>query len=586
MSKPTSCFAVLLVSDFSLQALLRLRPDLTGKPVALLDGDRRRAVITALTPASRTAGVVTGLTAPQALSRCPDLHLEQTHANADDEASASLLAAASRLSPLVEDTALGIATADVTSLPATQREPRLQAALDQLTVLGLTATAGLATTPLLALYAARAAAEAAAKCQVGGAKIQVSNSKYQEAEEQPLLAAEPPGSGRRQSETQSLRDAVHFSRPDPFPRPNNKNSAESGTGSSPPLAENRKSKVVNRNCPILAITDAHEFLSPLPLSAADPEPDHIDILQLWGITTLGQLTALTKADVAQRLGPGGLALWERAAGQSTRPIQPLPPPQSFAAEMELEHLIESLEPLMFLLRRFIDRLCLDLQGVALAAAEIDLCLKLDDDGTHQRSIRLPEPTASPDLLFRTLQSHLETVFTDSAIVAVRLELFPTRPLHRQQGLFDTGLRDPHGFAETLARAAALLGSDQLGTPQLADTHRPDSATLVPPSTGENISTAPTPALPALGIPLRRFRPPRPVRIELQSTSPIPAYLWSETLRGEIQHHHGPWRANGDWWQSDQAWAREEWDIALGPPHPGLYRLSQTTTGWYLEGEYD
>lgn len=550
---------------------------MTGKPVALLDGDRRRAVITALTPASRTAGVVTGLTAPQALSRCPDLHLEQSHANADDEASASLLAAASRLSPLVEDTALGIATADVTSLPAAQRKPRLQAALDQLTVLGLTATAGLAHAPLLALYAARAATRgpskfqvSSSKDQVAGAKDQVTGIKYQETDE-------ATGSGRRQSEMQ--RSGIHFSRPDPFPRPNDKNSAESGTGSSPPLAE-------NPNSPIVAITDAHEFLSPLPLSAADPEPDHIDILRLWGITTLGQLTALTKADVAQRLGPGGLALWERAAGQSTRPIQPLPPPQSFAAEMELEHLIESLEPLMFLLRRFIDRLCLDLQGVALAAAEIDLCLKLDDDATHQRSIRLPEPTASPDLLFRTLQSHLETVSTDSAIVAVRLELFPTRPLHRQQGLFDTGLRDPHGFAETLARAAALLGSDQIGTPQLADTHRPDSTTLVPPSTGENISTAPTPALPALGTPLRRFRPPRPVRIELQSTSPIPAYLWSETLRGEIQHHHGPWRANGEWWQSDQAWAREEWDIALGPPHPGLYRISQTATGWYLEGEYD
>ena len=561
MPKPISSFAVLLVSDFSLQALLRLRPNLAHKPVALLDGDRRRATIIALTDPARAAGVVTGLTAPQALSRCPELLLEQPQPNADDEASASLLAAASRLSPLVEDTALGITTADVTSLPAAQREPRLQTALDQLTTLGLTATAGLANTPLLALYAARAAA-------IGSSNYPVSSSKYQEPDE-------TPGSASLKSATQSLRNEVHFFRPDPLTRPS--------AGSS---GASQKSEIVIRNSKIQVITDAHEFLSPLHLSAADPEPEHIDILRLWGITTLGQLTALTKADVAQRLGPSGLALWERAAGQSIRPIQPLPPPQSFAVEMELEHLIESLEPLMFLLRRFIDRLCLDLQGVALAAAEIDLCLKLDDDGTHQRSIRLPEPTASPDLLFRTLQSHLETVSTDAAIIAVRLELFPTRPLHRQQGLFDTGLRDPHGFAETLARAAALLGSDQIGTPQLTDTHRPDSATLVPPHTGENIATAPTPVLPALGVPLRRFRPPQPVRIELQSTAPTPAYLWSETIKGEVQHYHGPWRANSEWWQSDQAWAREEWDIALGPPHHGLYRLSQTSTGWYLEGEYD
>jgi len=512
MPNPTYSFAVILVSDFSLQALLRLRPDLTTKPVGLLDGDHRRAVITALTPRAHAAGVVPGLTVPQALSRCSDLLLEQIQPSADDEASASLLAAASTLSPLVEDTALGIATADVTSLPTAERQPRLQAALTRLATLGLTATAGLAPTPLLALYAARNLAH-------------------------------------------SLTSSPCF----------------------PPTAPASK---------IQTVSNARAFLAPLPLSAADPDPAHVAILRLWGISTLGQLTALAKADVAQRLGPGGLALWERAAGESTRPIQPLPPPRSFAAEMELEHVIESLEPLLFLLRRFVDRLCLDLQSVALAAAELDLCLRLDDDKFHQRSIRLPEPTASPDILFNTLQSHLETVQTDAAIVAIRLELFPTRPLHRQQGLFDSGLRDPHGFAETLARAAALLGSDRVGTPQLVDSHRPDSATLVVPSTGEAIPPIATSALPALGIPLRRYRPPLPARVELSPHSRAPAYVWSDRVSGEVQAHHGPWRASGDWWQPNQTWAREEWDIALAPPKSGLYRLTETPTGWYLDGEYD
>ncbi len=341
-----------------------------------------------------------------------------------------------------------------------------------------------------------------------------------------------------------------------------------------------------RNSRLLVVTNARAFLAPLPLAAADPDPAHVEILRLWGISTLGQLTALAKADVAQRLGPGGLALWERAAGESIRPLQPLPPPRSFAAELELEHLIESLEPLLFLLRRFVDRLCLDLQGVALAAAELDLSLRLEDDTHHQRSIRLPQPTASPDLLFRTLQSHLETVTTDTPIVAIRLEFFPTRPLHRQQDLFDTGLRDPHGFAETLARVAALLGSDQVGTPRPSPTYRPDSVLLAAPATGETLAPLPPAPLPACGIPLRRFRPPWPAQVELRPGSRIPIFLHTDHVRGEITDHHGPWRANGDWWQSDQAWAREEWDIALGSPPTGLYRLSHTPTGWYLDGEYD
>jgi protein ImuB len=549
------CFAVLLVSDFSLQALLRTRPELATQPVALLDGDRRRALIHALTPPAQAAGVTPGLTAPQALSRCPALLVQQVNTGADDEASAALLAAATTLSPLVEDTAPGVTTIDVTALPPAQRQPRLEAALSRLATLGLTATAGIAPTPLLALYAARVASS-------GTSKFQVTSSKYQEAEEQPLFAAEQPP------------------QPTGIAKEKEKDKEERERGPSP------NSSTVSGTSSILVVTDARAFLAPLPLAAADPKPEHTEILRMWGITTLGQLTALAKADVAQRLGLGGLALWERAAGEATRPIQPLPPPRSFAAEMELEHAIESLEPLLFLLRRFVDRLCLDLQGVALAAAELDLSLRLDDETTYQRSIRLPEPTASPDHLFGPLQSHLATVTTDTAIVAIRLELFPTRPLHRQQGLFDAGLRDPHGFAETLARAAALLGSDQIGTPQLTDSHRPDAVSLAPPATSEALEP-PTPApLPALGVPLRRFRPPVPAQVELRPHSRVPVFVRTDHLQGAIKAHHGPWRANGEWWQSDQAWTREEWDVALGPPTHGLYRLSHTPSGWYLDGEYD
>jgi len=541
VKKSSSSFAVLLVSDFSLQALLRTQSENDNAPIAILDGDRRRAVIIARNDAARESGVVPGLTASQALSRCPELKLNQPHAAAENEASAALLAAAALLSPLVEDTASGIATADVTALPPAQREPRLARAIEQLAQLGLTATAGIAPTPLLALYAARAALKS-----------------------QPL------------NPNHSAGDVGHKARPTDTAPPT---SCRSG------FTPDREPRPA-----ILSVSNAHAFLAPLPLEAAEPEPGQIDILRLWGINTLGELTALPKADVAQRLGPSGLALWERAAGEATRPIRSLPPPRHFAAEMEFEHLIESLEPLLFLIRRFLDRLCLELQGVGLAATEINLSLQLDDDTTHQRTIRLPEPTADPELLFRTLQSHLETVQTDAPVSALRIELAPSRPRHRQHGLFDTSLRDPHGFAETLARVAALLGSDHVGTPQLADTHQPDILKLIPPA--DPLPEAPTenlpPALTKTGLTLRRFRPPVTARVELSPGQRAPTYVWTDQRRitGTIVQVLGPWRANGDWWQADQAWAQEEWDIALAPPTRGLYRLIHTPAGWYLEGEYD
>ncbi len=497
----SSAFAVLHLADFPLQALLRTAPDLAARPVALLDGERKRALVLARNPAAAAHAVDPGLTAPAALSRCADLRLLQRHPTAEAEATAALLAAAATLAPLYEDTAPGVVTADLTALPAPQRLPRIQSAVTQLATLGLTATAALAPTPLLARY-----------------------------------------------------------------------------GASLPSIENPKSRIQN-------IENPSGFLSPLPLAVAEPTPEHATILGLWGVHTLGDLTALPKSEVAQRLGPGGLALWERAAGRTTRPLRPVPPPAAFSAALELEFAIETLEPLLFLLRRFTDRLALQLSTAGLAAAALTLTLTLDNDATHSRTIRLPEPTASADLLHRTLHSHLETVQTDSPVVAARLDLDPTRPLHRQHGLFDSSLRDPHGFAETLARAAALLGSDHIGTPHLADTHRPDSATLAAPAVA--VEPAPPPAaLPPLGLPLRRFRPPLPARVELAPLTRTPAYVTSTEISGPVTALHGSWRTSGDWWQPDHAWAREDWDIALGPPASGLYRLTETPTGWYLEGEYD
>jgi protein ImuB len=249
--------------------------------------------------------------------------------------------------------------------------------------------------------------------------------------------------------------------------------------------------------------------------------------------------------------------------------------------MEFEDAIETLEPLLFILRRFLDRLSLELITSQHVASEIALSLRLEDETSHARSFRLPEPTADPEILFHALHTHLESLQTAASITALDLRLVPTRPLVRQQGLFETGLRDPHGFAETLARISALVGSDRLGTPQLEDTHRPDTFKLVPPA-----AVIPPLALPSvhphLSTPLRRFRPPLPARLEF--TGDRPTFLWTERMQGEISFRSAAWPSSGDWWQNDRAWSRLEWDIALAGG--GLYRLLCVGGAWFIEGEYD
>ena len=335
--------------------------------------------------------------------------------------------------------------------------------------------------------------------------------------------------------------------------------------------------------PLFLIGDERSFLAPLPLKAAEPPGELGAILAGWGLRTLGDLTALSKAAVAQRLGPAGLALWERAAGEATRPLRLVTPPPRFSAALACEYELETLEPLLFVLRRFVDRLVLELNTASLAAAELVLALSLADETTHTRTLRLPEPSTQAETLFRTLHTYLETVRTEAAVIGVRLDITPTRAAARQHGLFDRALRDPYRFAETLARIAALGGADRVGTPVLADTHRPDAFTLVPPP-------AEIPALdpegfrpPPQGLVLRRYRPPVPAMVTLGGDGAAPVQVWTPHFGGEVRAADGPWHVAGGWWQADQAWEREEWDIELD----GLYRLVREGDGrWFVEGEYD
>ena len=63
----------------------------------------------------------------------------------------------------------------------------------------------------------------------------------------------------------------------------------------------------------------------------------IAILHRWGIHTLGQFAALPQDQLAARLGPEAVRLWEQASGRSTRLLRLVKPPEIFAEQMEFDH---------------------------------------------------------------------------------------------------------------------------------------------------------------------------------------------------------------------------------------------------------
>jgi protein ImuB len=257
-------------------------------------------------------------------------------------------------------------------------------------------------------------------------------------------------------------------------------SATIGLGPNPELAL-QAAQIAN---PYLQIDNKSPLLQSLPIAALKPSPYLNEILLNWGIRTVGALHRLPREDVGQRLGLEGLALWDRAAGRGVTTLKLVQPPTTFIESIELEHPVETLEPLLFLLQRFLERLSVRIDAVYRLIGELCITLLLDNGESVGRNLQIPAPTNNVDTLFRISSQYLETVQTTSPILGLTVEGFPSQPGKQQLDYLETGLKDPNRFFLTLGRLAALVGNDRIGFPQKQNTHKPDSLDLhFPTSTG-------------------------------------------------------------------------------------------------------
>jgi protein ImuB len=310
------------------------------------------------------------------------------------------------------------------------------------------------------------------------------------------------------------------------------------------------------------------------------------VLHKWGIHTLGQLAALDNEDLRNRLGSEAVRLWERANGTANRLLKLVRPPETFEESFEFENEIETAEPLLFMLRRFLEQLAVRLNAIYLVAKELTLSITFANKQSYQRVFKIPQPANDVDLLFRMLQTHLENFRSEHPIAAVALIAQPIRPISQQFGLFEAALKNPHQLYETLARLIALVGADRVGTPVLDETHRPDAFHMEPFSwavesavpSGESphaLRTAHTTAA------LRRFRPPLSASVLLDNEKP--AHLGSAEICSNVIEQRGPYLLSGNWWD-EKSWARAEWDMQL--ENAELVRVHENDGTWNVDGIYD
>lgn len=328
-------------------------------------------------------------------------------------------------------------------------------------------------------------------------------------------------------------------------------------------------------------------LAPLPLPClfahdSRTDPALLPILQRWGLKTCEELAALPEKGVAERLGKGGIYLRDLARGRIHRPLRLPAPETTYRERVELEHPLSLMEPLLFLFARILSDLCGRLRAQSRAARVLGAQLELENGKQHRSELEFPVPLDDHASILKILQLHLEKYSPEAPVTAFTLRLDPVEPRRLQNGFFVPPTPPPDKLQITLQRIAGMVGKENVGTPVLLDTHRPDAFAM-----GE-LNTKPpghdTPAPPeTVRLVIRLFRPVLVATVTVAEW--IPKYVAASGVKGNVLHSAGPWKTSGEWWATT-AWTREEWDVELDDG--ALYRIFQQpqTRQWYVSGVYD
>src|SRR5262245_30722852 len=295
-------------------------------------------------------------------------------------------------------------------------------------------------------------------------------------------------------------------------------------------------------------TEGKRFSS-LPLNVLPVSAEILETLERWGIRTFGAFAKLPAVQVSERLGQEGVRLHKLARGVWTRPLDPHSEIRRFMESLELDYEVGTIEPLTFILSRLLDQICTRLRSLNLATHEVHLTL-----GSFVRVLKLPLPVRNARLLTRLLILDLEAHPPGTPVRQIAVEAIPAKPRVVQNGLFVPLSPEPEKLELTLARISAVVGEENVGSPEILDTHRPDAfrirkfgiherglkpaTTCLPERSGQLVVAGFSPR----SLSLRLFRPPLEATVQLKNSRP--AWIAFHGVYGRIETASGPWRTSG------------------------------------------
>ena len=280
--------------------------------------------------------------------------------------------------------------------------------------------------------------------------------------------------------------------------------------------------------------------SELAAHALEPSAEAGSMLARWGIRTVADLARLDPNAMGRRLAKEGALLARRARAAvedqlDDEPLCPAPAPTQFEEGLELDDGIVDLESLAFLVRGVLERLMARLACRALAATALEVKLALDPRGVHEIRVPLRAATRHVPTMLTLVRLAVAARPPDRGVVGVAIAAVPSAPAVDQLSLFETVPPRPDELAATVARLAAIVGPDHVGSPQVLDSHKPGAQKLIEfdPPRAELSAVS---HQPSASIALRWVTPEEEIN------------ALTQVAGTRVVAHAGPWRVSAEWWQ--------------------------------------
>lgn len=199
-----------------------------------------------------------------------------------------------------------------------------------------------------------------------------------------------------------------------------------------------------------------------------------------------------------------------------------------------------------------------------------------------RRLRLAAPATEPRPWLRRLQAALEIDPPAAPIegCALAAEGVPAR--RDQLDLFRPAGPAPAALDELLAELEALCGPERIGAPRVPDDPRPGAWGLGLFAPSPSCATPERTAAHALAV--RALRPPLPAEVRVRAGRP--AWVRSALAHGEVVHCAGPWRATGGWWAAERSFAFDSFDVATSDGLLVRLRYDHGRHAWEIDALYD